>query len=325
MTIYTPVSRRSLLAGAAGATLAMPALAQREFPSRPIRLIVPWLASAAADIQLRGLAQIATRHLGQPVVIENRAGASGILGAQLLANEAQGDGYVLTQMHNSAMRVPFMMQRPPYDLLRDFTFVIRLVGYSYGVVVRPDSPWQTWQQFADHVKANPGKISYGTAGVGTTQHITMEQAARIAGLDWVHVPFRGGGDDVQALLGGNLDAVASSTLWAEMVQSGQLRLLASFGEERIRRFPDVPTLRECGINIAHVSPYGLVGPKRMDPGVVRVLHDALHRALIDPEHQALIARMDMPLAYLNSADYAASMPAAVEEQHTIVRNLGLRM
>ena len=325
MTIYTPVSRRSLLAGAAGATLAMPALAQREFPSRPIRLIVPWLASAAADIQLRGLAQIATRHLGQPVVIENRAGASGILGAQLLANEAQGDGYVLTQMHNSAMRVPFMMQRPPYDLLRDFTFVIRLVGYSYGVVVRPDSPWQTWQQFADHVKANPGKISYGTAGVGTTQHITMEQAARIAGLDWVHVPFRGGGDDVQALLGGNLDAVASSTLWAEMVQSGQLRLLASFGEERIRRFPDVPTLRECGINIAHVSPYGLVGPKRMDPGVVRVLHDALHRALIDPEHQALIARMDMPLAYLNSADYAASMPAAVEEQHTIVRDLGLRM
>ncbi|MES2713098.1 MAG: tripartite tricarboxylate transporter substrate binding protein, partial [Pseudomonadota bacterium] len=303
-----PILRRSLLAGAAGATLAMPALAQREFPSRPIRLIVPWLASAAADIQLRGLAQIATRHLGQPVIIENRAGASGILGAQLLANEAQGDGYVLTQMHNSAMRVPFMMQRPPYDLLRDFTFVIRLVGYSYGVVVRPDSPWQTWQQFADHVKANPGKVSYGTAGVGTTQHITMEQTARIAGLDWVHVPFRGGGDDVQALLGGNLDAVASSTLWAEMVQSGQLRLLASFGEERIRRFPDVPTLRECGINIAHVSPYGLVGPKRMDPGVVRVLHDALHRALIDPEHQALIARMDMPLAYLNSADYAASMP-----------------
>ncbi|MDB5318163.1 MAG: hypothetical protein JWO24_4007 [Rhodospirillales bacterium] len=321
----TLIPRRSLLAGAAGAMLAAPALAQREFPSRPIRLIVPWLASAAADIQLRGLAQIATRHLGQPVIIENRAGASGILGAQLLANENQGDGYVLTQMHNSAMRVPFMMQRAPYDLLRDFTFVIRLVGYSYGVVVRPDSPWQTWQQFADYAKANPGKVSYGTAGVGTTQHITMEQTARIAGLDWVHVPFRGGGDDVQALLGGNLDAVASSSLWAEMVQAGQLRLLVSFGEERIGRFPDVPTLRECGINIAHVSPYGLVGPKRMDPGVTRVLHDALHRALIDPEHAALIARMDMPLAYLNSADYAASIPAAVEEQRTIVRDLGLRM
>lgn len=316
--------RRALL-GAAGALLAAPALAQREYPIRPIRLIVPWLASAAADIQLRGLAQVATRYLGQPIIIENRAGASGILGAQLLANEAQGDGYLLTQMHNSAMRVPFMMQRAPYDVQRDFSFVIRLVGYSYGVVGRPDSPWRTWQQFVDHVKAHPGKISFGTAGVGTTQHVVMEQVARIAGLDWVHVPFRGGGDDVQALLGGNLDAVASSTLWAEMVQNGQLRLLVSFGEERIRRFPQTPTLREMGLPVAQTSPYGLVGPKNMDPGIVRVLHDALHRALMDPEHLALIARMDMPLAYLNSADYAASIPATLEEQRTIVREVGLRM
>jgi len=317
--------RRGLLLGAAGAALATPALAQREFPTRPIRLIVPWLASAAADIQLRGLAQVATRHLGQPIVIENRAGASGILGAQLLANEAQGDGYLLTQLHSSALRVPFMMPRPPYDVLRDFSFVIRLVGYSYGVVVRPDSPWRTWQEFVDHAKANPGKVSFGTAGVGTTQHVVMEQVARAAGLDWVHVPFRGGGDDVQALLGGNLDAVASSTLWAEMVQNGQLRLLVSFGEERIRRFPEVPTLRECGIDVAQTSPYGLVGPKNMDPGIMRVLHDALHRALLEPEHGALLARMDMPLAYLNSADYAASMPATLEEQRAIVRDVGLRM
>ncbi|MDB5413268.1 MAG: hypothetical protein JWR10_1603 [Rubritepida sp.] len=324
MPLPTP-GRRSLLAGAAGAALATPALAQREYPIRPIRIIVPWLASAAADIQLRGLAQVATRHLGQPVIVENRAGASGILGAQLLANEAQGDGYLLTQMHNSAMRVPYMMQRAPYDVQRDFSFVIRLVGYSYGVVVRPDSPWRTWQQFADHVKANPGKVSFGTAGVDTTQHVVMEQAARIAGFDWVHVPFRGGGDDVQALLGGNLDAVASSSLWSEMVQGGQLRLLVSFGEERIRRFPETPTLRECGIDVAQTSPYGLVGPKNMDPGIMRVLHDALHRALMDPQHLALIARMDMPLAYLDSEAYAASIPATLEEQRNVVRELGLRM
>ena len=320
-----PLPRRAALLGAAGLALATPALAQREFPARPVRLIVPWLASAAADIQLRGLAQLATRHLGQPVIIENRAGASGILGAQLVANEARGDGYLLTQMHNSAIRVPFMMQRPPYDLMTDFTWVIRLVGYSYGVVVRPDSPWQTWADFVNHVKANPGKVSFGTAGVGTTQHIAMEQVARAAGLDWVHVPFRGGGDDVQALLGGNLDAVASSSLWAEMVQNGQLRLLVCFGEERIKRFPTVPTLRESGIPVAHVSPYGLVGPKNMDPGIVRVLHDALKLALMDPDHAALLERMDMPLAYLNSADYAASMPATIAEQRAIIQDLGLRM
>ncbi|KAA2213025.1 tripartite tricarboxylate transporter substrate binding protein [Pseudoroseomonas oryzae] len=316
--------RRSLLA-AGGAMLASPALAQRNYPARPIRLIVPWLASAAADIQLRGLAQIASRHLGQPIVIENRAGASGILGAQLVANEGKGDAYLLTQMHNTAFRVAYMMQRPPYDLLNDFTYVIRLVGYSYGVVVRPDSPWRTWQDFVRHVKDNPGRVSYGTAGVGTTQHITMEQIGRAAKLDWVHVPFRGGGDDLQSLMGGNLDAVASSSLWAEMVQNGQLRLLVSFGEERIKRFPQVPTLREEGIDVAQTSPYGLVGPKGMDPGAVRVLHDALHRAMREPEHLALIERLDMPLAYLNSADYAASIPALMEEQKALVRDLGLRM
>lgn len=319
-----PLPRRLLL-GAGAATLAAPAVAQGGFPSRPIRLVVPWLASAAADIQLRGFAPIAQRHLGQPIVIENRAGASGILGPQLVANEARGDGYLLTQMHNSAIRVPFMMARPPFDLMSDFTYIIRLVGYSYGVVVRPDSPWQTFQQFLDHVKANPGRVSFGTAGVGTTQHVTMEMIARQQGLQWVHVPFRGGGDDVQALLGGNLDAVASSSLWAEMVQNGQLRLLVSFGEERIRRFPTVPTLREVGIPIAQISPYGVVGPKAMDPGVVRALHDAFHRALMDPEHAALRERMDMPLAYLDSAAYAASMPATIEEQRTVVRDLDLRM
>lgn len=210
-------------------------------------------------------------------------------------------------------------------MLRDFTWIIRLVGYSFGVVVRPDSPWRSWQDFVAHVRANPGKVNYGTAGVGTTQHVTMEQIGRIAGLQWVHVPFRGGGDDVQALLGGNLDAVASSSLWAEMVRAGQLRLLVSFGEERMKRFPQVPMLRDVGIDLAQVSPYGLVAPKGTDPGVVRVLHDAFRLALHDPAHQELLERMDMPLAYMDSADYAASVPATLEEQRAIVRDFDLHL
>jgi tripartite-type tricarboxylate transporter receptor subunit TctC len=193
------------------------------------------------------------------------------------------------------------------------------VGYSYGVVVRADSPWQTWQQFAEHVKANPGKVSFGTAGVGTTQHITMEQVGRKLGFDWLHVPFRGGGDDVAALMARQLDAVAASTLWGELVQAGQLRLLVSFGAERIKRFAFAPTLREVGIDIAQTSPYGLVGPKGMPAETVRVLHDAFKEALFNPEHDAVLDRLDMPRTYLSSADYRAAAPRILAEQTAAVR------
>jgi tripartite-type tricarboxylate transporter receptor subunit TctC len=271
------------------------------------------------------MAPIVGRLLGQSIIIENKAGASGMLGAQTVAAETRGDGYLLAQFHGTCFRLPAMMARAPYAVPEDFTWIIQLVGYSYGVVVRADAPWRTWQEFAAHVRANPGSVSYGTAGVGTTQHITMERVGRQLGLDWLHVPFRGGGDDVQALLAGQLHAVASSTLWAELVQSGTLRLLVSFGAERIRRFAFAPTLRECGIDIAQTSPYGLVGPKGMDPGVVRVLHDACHAALTDPDHLAVLGRLDMPLAYLDSAGYAAVAPRLLADASADVRALGLRM
>ena len=315
------MSRRALL----GSALAMPALAQSGFPNRPIRLIVPWLAGAAADSQLRGLAPLASRHLGQSIIIENKAGASGMLGAQTVAAEARGDGYMLTQMHGTNFRMPAMMARAPYTIPDDFSWIIQLVGYSYGVVVRSDSPWHTWQEFEAHVKANPGKVSFGTAGVGTTQHITMEQVARARGPEWLHVPFRGGGDDVAALMANQLNAVAASTLWGELVQAGNLRLLVTFGVERIKRFANAPTLRECGIDIAQTSPYGLVGPKGMDAGVIRVLHDAFKAALFDAEHQPVLDRLDMPRTYLNSADYAAAAPRLLAENTAAVQALGLRM
>ena len=314
-------SRRALLGG----LLAAPALAQPGFPNRPVRLIVPWLAVAAADIQLRGMAPLVQARLGQPVIIENKAGASGMLGAQAVAAEPRGDGYLLSQMHGTNFRMPAMMDKPPYAIPGDFSWIIQLVGYSYGVVVRADSPWRSFQDLTAAVQAQPGKLSYGTAGVGTTQHITMELVARRLGLDWLHVPFRGGGDDVAALMAGQLDAVAASTLWGELVQAGQLRLLVTFGTERIKRFAFAPTLRECGIDIAQTSPYGLVGPKGMDPEVMRVLHDAFRAALFDPAHDAVLDRLDMPRTYLDSADYLAAAPRLLAENTAAVRTLGLKM
>ena len=322
MTITT--TRRALLAAGA-ALLATPAVAQSGFPNRPIRLIVPWPPGGSTDGQLRSLADLAQRTLGQPVIIENRSGVSGTLGAQMMAAETRSDGYLVGQLPITAFRLPLMSSRPQWDPLKDFSYVIHLTGYLFGVVVKADSPWQNWQEFVAYAKANPGKIAYGTPGVGSTLHITMERIAAEAGVDWLHVPFRGGADNLQAVLSGQTQAMADSSSWATLVESGQLRLLTTWGAERAKRFPDVPTLQEVGINIVSASPYGLAGPKGMDPGVMRALHDGFKEALMSPAHAEVLARYDMPVIYKNSADYAAFVAQTMEEEGTMIRRLGLQI
>jgi tripartite-type tricarboxylate transporter receptor subunit TctC len=315
-------SRRTLLA-AAGTLVAAPAIAQSGFPNRPIRLIVPWPPGGSTDGQLRALSEVATRHLGQPVVIENRGGASGTLGAQIMAAEARGDGHLVGQLPITAFRFPMMTSRPTWDPMRDFTYVIHLTGYLFGVVVKADSPWQTWQQFLDYAKANPGKVAYGSPGVGSTLHITMERIAAERGIEFLHVPFRGGADNAASLLSGGTQAMADSTSWGPLVDGGQFRLLVTWGGERAKRYPNVPTLRETGTDLVATSPYGLAGPKGMDPGVVRVLHDAFKAALHDPAHLAVLERFDMPVIYMNSDDYRASVQRTITEEGAVIRRLNL--
>ena len=318
--------RRTMLAGAAAALLAAPAVrAQGRFPDRPIRLIVPWAAGGTTDIQMRVLAEQASRRLGQPVVVENRAGAGGVLGPQQLLNE-RPDGHVISQMPISVFRHPQMASRALFNPLEDFTWVIHATGYLFGIVVRADAPWQTLAQFLDFAKANPGRVNYGTPGVGTSLHITMEQIGGMrGGIDWTHVPFRGWAENAQALLGGQIQASADSSGWSDLVQSGQMRLLATWGAERAKRFPNVPTLRESGIDIVSISPYGLAGPKRMSADVVRVLHDAFREALFDPAHVAILDRFDMQPMYLGPDDYAAFARRQFVEEGEMIRRMGLRI
>ncbi len=317
------ITRRTALALGAAA-LASPASAQPAFPSRPIRLLIPWAPGGTTDVQMRALADAASRHAGQVVVPENKSGAGGILGAQALLTE-RPDGYTLSQMPVSVFRYPVMAARPPFDPMKDFTYIIHLTGYLFGVVVRADAPWKTFEEFLDHAKRNPGRVTYGTPGVGTSLHITMERIAGARDIDWTHVPFRGFADNVQSLLGGQTDALADSSGWAELVKSGQLRLLVTWGEERAKRFPDTPTLKEIGIDIVSASPYGIAGPKGMDPAVVQRLHDIFKEALYDPAHLAILERYDMPVMYKNSADYTAFAREQFEQDRAMIQRLGLKL
>ena len=315
-------SIRTLLVAlmAATAILAAPARAQ-DFPTKPVTIYCPWPAGGTTDQYFRALAQIAGKYLGQPVVIENKPGAGGTLGAQSLAN-AKPDGYILSQMPISVFRFPHM-QKTQFDPAKDFTYVIGLSGYTFGIIVRPELPYMTFQDFIAAGKANPGKITYGTPGTGTSPHLLVEDLQQKTGAQFQHVPFKGNAEGMNAFMGGHIEAVSDSSGWGPQVDAGKARLLATFGEQRTKRWPTVPTAKELGIDLVYPSPFGLAGPKGMDPKVVATLHDAFKKALDDPEHQKILDKLDQVLWYRNTADYQRIALESIELEKRTVDRLGL--
>jgi len=317
------LTRRAVL-GAAAALGAAPAVrAQDRFPSRPITLIVPFPAGGSTDVQMRALAEAATRRFGQTVIIENRPGAGSTLGAAAAAR-ARPDGYTLAQLTLPAIRLAYI-QRMPYDPRKDFTPVIHLTGYLFAIAVRADSPYRSWRDLVEDARRRPGELRLGNTGANGTPHLTLVDLAERERLEVVHVPFRGEGDAIPQLLGGHIEAVAAGSNAGQLVDEGKLRFLNVWTRERSRRWPDVPTLVELGYaDMVVTSPYGLVGPAGMDPALVRVLHDGLKDALFDPQHRAVLERLDQPLEYLGSADYARYLIETIEMEQRRIDRMGLR-
>jgi tripartite-type tricarboxylate transporter receptor subunit TctC len=312
--------RRTFLALVAAVALPLSAAAQT-FPSQPVRLIVPWPPGGSTDVVMRALADATSRHLGQPVTIENKPGAAGTLGAASVAG-MKPDGYVVTQMPVSVFRMPFM-QKVNFDPLKNFSYIIHVTGYTLGVVVRDDAPWKTWDEMIAWAKANPGKLTYGTPGAGTSLHITMEDIAEKRGLEFLHVPYKGGSEAYQALLGGQIMAVADSSGWAPQVEAGKFRLLVTWGEERTKKFPTVPTLKELGYGVVSTSPFGFAGPANMDPKAVQILHDAFKKGMEERSYLDVLERYDQVPAYLSPEDYLKFVRDYVPEQKRMLEKLGL--
>ena len=179
------------------------------------------------------------------------------------------------------LRIPHM-QKVQWDPLKDFTFIVGVSGYTFGFTVRTDSPYKTFNDYIEAARKNPGKIDYGSTGAGSSPHLLMEEVATNAKVQLNHVPFKGNADLQSALLGGHVMAQSDATGWDKFVESGQMRLLVTFGEKRTKRWPNVPTAKELGYGVVSQSPYGIVGPKGMDPAVVKTLHDAFKKAMDDP-------------------------------------------
>jgi tripartite-type tricarboxylate transporter receptor subunit TctC len=322
-----PTRRAALLASAAVFALPRLALAQGRFPERPIRMIVPWAPGGSSDTQLRSLAEQAARAFGQPVVSENRAGAGGTLHANLLAREARPDGYTIGQMHLTMIRRPFMTREANWDVTTDFTHIIGLTGWLFGMAVRADSPFHSLADLVAASRRNPGSVTYATAGIGTTPHLTMEDLAARERIEWTHVPYHGGAEALQGVLSGAVNVIAESSVWAGPVQAGQMRLLNVWTGERIERFAQVPTLREASghDDLVVTSNYGLSGPPRMDPGIVRILHDGFKAALMSEENTRVRDRFDMPLVYLDTAQFTDFVARRAALERELVARLNLRI
>jgi tripartite-type tricarboxylate transporter receptor subunit TctC len=316
---------RTLIVGALaalGMLAEAPANAQ-DFPTKPVTFIVPWPAGGSTDLAIRALADATQKHLGQPIIIDNKPGASGTLGPAQMAANAKPDGYTIAQIPITVFRLPFMT-KVTFDANKDFTYIAGLTAYTFGVVVKSDSQWKTFKDLLAYAKANPGKVKYGSPGTGTSLHIGMEQIAKQAGAKWTHVPHKGGAELNAALLGGHIDAIADSTSWAPLVNSGDFRLLVIWSPTRSKNWPNAPTLQEEGVDLVLNSPYGVAGPKGMDPKVVKALADAFAKGVREASYAEALKKFDQELAYLDTAAYQKHVAEQIQEAKTQVEELGLQ-
>jgi len=254
------------------------------YPSKSIRLVVPFPPGGAVDFYARAVQPALAEALGQPVVIDNKAGASGMLGAGIVAQSAP-DGYTLLLGNIASLAINVgIYDKMPYDPRKDFTHIVRTVDVNYVLVVHPSLPVKTVAELVQYAKANPGKLSYGSAGSGSLPHLGTELLKAQAGIDLVHVPYKGGGPMVTDALGGQIQVVLGDQAnLMPHVQTGRLRALAVATTKRSSNAPNIPTIAESGLPGYDATAWqGLVGPAGMNPEVVKKINEAFNKVMVTP-------------------------------------------
>ncbi|ODV41912.1 hypothetical protein AWV79_31595 [Cupriavidus sp. UYMMa02A] len=327
---FNPKRRRLLISGAAAAAagtagIVLPGVgraAAAEYPERPITFICPWPVGGTADQSMRALCQVASGILNQSIVVENRAGASGMIGTKALAR-ANPDGYTIGQIPISVTRFSQlgMLQLDPRT---ELTYLARTSGQTFGIAVPANSRFKTLQDVVAAAKASPGRLTYAHAGVGGATHVGMEQFALAAGVKFNAIAYKGGAAALQDVLAGQVDLLADSSSWAPHVEAGKLRLLATWGEQRATRFKDTPTLKELGYDVVVEAPNGIGAPKGLPAAVEKKLRDAFRAAVASTEFRQVAARLDAPVMYLDGPDYKKYVSAVYDQETQLIKKLRLK-
>lgn len=318
------MDRRHLLALGA-ASLAAPALAQGSFPARPVRLVVAFPPGGPTDVVARILAERMGRDLGQPIVVENRGGANGNIAAEAVA-KAEADGHTLLYNTSSIVISRALYRTLPYDLLRDLAPVSLTAASPLVLVVNPATPPRDAAGFIEWVKANPGKFSYSSGGIGNISHLVTFLALRHIGGDAVHVPYRGTAAALMDTAAGNVQFTSDTVVTAlAVIQDNRVRPIAVSSAERTPLLPEVPTMAEVGLVPAGFDVgawQGILAPAKTPPAAVARLNAAVAVALADPGVRAKLAAQGARPTGGSSADYASYIQSEIELWTRIVRESG---
>ena len=304
------MNRRPFLLGALGATLPLAARAQADWPNRPLRMVVPFAPGGATDVTARLVAQRLSDALKQQVVVENRPGGGSIVGTDFVAKAAP-DGYTLVMAANSCIAPgPLMRTTMPYDAVRDLTHIALVGTFPNGFVVRADHPAKSLAEFVAMARAKPGVLNYSSAGVGSSGFLSGELLKQKAGIDIVHIPYKGTGPATADLLGGQLDAMFDGLVTATPhIRSGRMRLMAVTGETRARTFPEVPTTAEIIPGVVGAAWFGVSAPARLPAAIAERLEAEIRKLLALPEVLARLGDIGMTVVAGGQREYAAHIQA----------------
>jgi tripartite-type tricarboxylate transporter receptor subunit TctC len=303
-------------AGLAVASL-LPALARAEFPEKPITMIIPWAPGGSTDQTARALAKAAEAHLGKPVVVVNQPGASTTIGMGQISR-AKPDGYTIGTMSSTSYLFPLGGHKVPYDPIKGFSYVSYYGDNLMGIAVMADKPWKTLPELIEAGKKQ--RLTYGTAGVGTTQHLTASALTAKSGAKFVHIPQDGSAGSMVALLGGHVDFSLETSVWLPYVQSKQVRLLALTTPERSSYFPDVPTFKENGFQSLR-SIQAIVAPAGLPEPVRAKLESAFRRSLTDPGFVAAMKRLSMEIVDMPGKEVEALVQSEYTRAEGYIKDL----
>ena len=303
--------------------------AQIAWPSKAITMIVPFPPGGLADLVARPVAEAMSRELGQPVVIENKAGAGGGIGMAQAA-KARPDGYTVLLALSSLTVIPeadAVLARPPMFALADLRPIARFTADPTVLAVRADSPWKTAQQFVDDAKKRPGAINYGSSGSYGTMHVPMEILSQNAGIKMTHIPFTGAGPAVVALLGGQIDAVSSGPATVlQQAKAGKLRVLAHWGTTQLGVMPEVPSLKDAGKDAGFSAEYaqwsGLFIPAGVPEPIAQRLRAAAKAAALDAKVKEVISNAGSPVQYQDSPEFEKYVQADAIRMSAVVKRIG---